>query len=107
MGAPTLSLNYSAKDDDGRAYSDVMNVIGEWGGKPKYQQYPSVTTALKMTSKDGLRQWAVDVALKAVIKNPDAFYQRSDQDFFKGFRYAADRVRDERAQIGTGTLRPS
>lgn len=41
------------------------------------------------------------MALREVIKNPDAFFQRSDIDFLRHYENAADRFRDDRAAIGT------
>lgn len=100
MTAPTLASAFSEKEGDGRGYSDPFSARPGPGGRVVYDRYPSVTTALKQTSKDGLARWKVQMALKEVIKNPDAFYQRSDHDFMRGFENAADRFRDERAIIG-------
>jgi len=91
VSAPLLASYFNEKDGDGRFYRHPFTG----------QTAPSVTTINSMVNKDGLSQWKVDMALKEVMKNPDGFYTRSDADFFKGFRYAADRFRDDRAAIGS------
>lgn len=93
MGAPTLSL-WPSKDvyNTGRAYRHPFT--GE--------TLPSVTTVLKLADKSGLTQWAIGLTLDAVNANPDMIYQRSDEDMKKYFKYAWTRVRDERAEVGTG-----
>lgn len=102
MTAPTLASYYSESEDDGRFYADPFRVIKPGTEKtfPKYETHPSVTTLLKMEAKD-MSWWKVQMALKEVLKSPDQFFQRSDQDFLRHYQGAADRFRDDRAAIGT------
>lgn len=88
---PKLASYWNDKDGDGRTYRHPFTG----------QTAPSVTTVLKMVNKDGLKQWYADMTLRHVMQNPDLFYQRSDQDFYRGARYAATNYRDERAEVGT------
>lgn len=99
MPAPTLTL-YPGKsaNQEGRSYKRPGTGVN---GIPAVT-LPSVTTILKQADKSGLTQWAVGLTLDAVNKNPDMVYQRSDQDMKRHFQYAWTRVRDERAEVGTG-----
>lgn len=100
MGAPPLTL-YAGKEGnaEGRSYKRPGTGLGK--DNPAVT-LPSITTILKQADKSGLVQWAVGLTLDAVNANPDMVYQRSDQDMKRHFQYAWTRVRDERAQVGTG-----
>lgn len=99
MPAPILSL-YPGKsgNQEGRGYRKPGT--GRGGVPPV--TLPSVTTILKHADKSGLTQWAIGLTLDAVNKNPDMVYQRSDQDMKRHFQYQWHKVRDERAEVGTG-----
>lgn len=99
MGAPILSL-YPSKtgNQEGRGYRRP----GTGRNGVPAVTLPSVTTILKQADKSGLVQWAVGLTLDAVNKNPDMVYQRSDQDMKRHFQYQWTKVRDERAEVGTG-----
>lgn len=99
MPAPILSL-YPGKsgNQEGRGYRKPGT--GRDGVPPV--TLPSVTTILKHADKSGLTQWAIGLTLDAVNKNPDMVYQRSDQDMKRHFQYQWHKVRDERAEVGTG-----
>ncbi len=91
MTQPMLASYFNDTDGDGRFYRNPFTG----------QTAVSVTSVLKMANKDGMKQWYVDMALKAVIDNPDGFFQRDAVDFFKGYRFAAENFRDERAEVWT------
>lgn len=99
MPAPILTL-YPGKsaNQEGRSYKKP----GTGVNGVEAVTVPSITTILKQADKSGLVQWAVGLTLDAVNKNPDMVYQRSDEDMKRHFKYAWTRVRDERAEVGTG-----
>lgn len=90
MTQPLLASYFNDTDGDGRYYRHPFTG----------QTAVSVTSVNKMVNKDGMKQWYVDMALRAVIANPDSFFQRDAIDFFKGVRFAAENFRDERAVVG-------
>lgn len=99
MGAPILSL-YPGKtgNQEGRGYRKP----GSGRDGIESVTLPSVTTILKQADKSGLTQWAIGLTLDAVNRNPDMVYQRSDQDMKRHFQYQWHKVRDLRAEVGTG-----
>jgi len=66
------------------------------------EQFPSVTTVLKLVDKSALAQWAADNAILWAIENGDMLNSRSPEAAFTAGRFAWNRVRDERAEVGTG-----
>lgn len=99
MGAPPLTLYPSkAGKQEGRSYKRP----GTGVNGVESVTLPSITTILKQADKSGLVQWAVGLTLDAVNKNPDMVYQRSDQDMKRHFQYQWTKVRDLRAEVGTG-----
>lgn len=92
MAKPELAQYYSEKQDDGRAYKHPLT--GE--------TVPSVTTVLKMADKSGLAQWAADKAVEWCVLNWHLLGSRSDEDAYRAARWQWKKVRDERAQVGTG-----
>jgi hypothetical protein len=91
-----------------------LSVLSLWGGANAYAEgrayrnpitgdkYPSVTTILKMSNKDGLNQYAADQAVKWCAANWQILAQRSDEDAFKAGRYRWRDATNERAEVGTG-----
>lgn len=77
---------------EGRAYRHP--ITGE--------RYPSVTTVLKMADKSGLAQWAADNAMKWAVQNWMLLSERSDEKAYNLGRFQWNKVRDERAEVGTG-----
>jgi hypothetical protein len=69
-------------------------------GKPL--TVPSVTTVLKLEDKSALIQWAADQSILWAVDNWFLLGSRSSEDAFSAGRYAWSRVRDSRAQVGTG-----
>ena len=100
MPAPLLTL-YPGKEGNAEGRSYKRPGTGLSKDNPGVT-LPSVTTILKQADKSGLVQWAVGLTLDAVNKNPDMVYQRSDEDMKRYFKYQWTKVRDERAEVGTG-----
>lgn len=96
MGAPKLTklaLWGDAKAyQEGRAYRHPATGV----------QYPSVTTILKMSSKDAIVQWAVDRTVDWCIENLDMLYTKSVEQGKGIARYRHRDVLNERADVGTG-----
>lgn len=93
MSAPKLSLYYSDRSDDGRAYRAPQEL-----GLP---DAPSVTTVLKLESKDNLVQWAADMTALRAAESVDSLLTRSVRDGANSLRYWHTNFRDDRAAIGT------
>lgn len=92
MGTPELAKFAKENDGDGRYY--VHPHTG--------QRVPSITSVLRLADKSGLVQWSVDLAVRWCIENWHVLGERSDEAAFGIARYKHTRVRDERAQVGTG-----
>lgn len=91
MSAPKLSLYYSDRQDDGRAYRNPF------GG----EDVPSVTTVLKLTNKEALVQWAANLTANFAATQTDMILTRTVQDATRGLAYHWKNFRDERAEVGT------
>lgn len=100
MSAPILTL-YPGKEGNAEGRSYKRPGTGLSKDNPGVT-LPSVTTILKQADKSGLVQWAVGLTLDAVNRNPDMVFQRSDPDMKRHFQYQWTKVRDERAEVGTG-----
>lgn len=55
-----------------------------------------------MEAKDALVQWSVDQAVAWCVKNWHLLGSRSSEDAYRGARFQHNKVRDDRAQVGTG-----
>lgn len=92
MAAPELARFAKENDGDGRYY--VHPLTG--------QRVPSVTSVLRLADKSGLAQWAADQCLQWCIDNWYVLSERSNEAAFHLARHKWTKVRDERAQVGTG-----
>ena len=93
MSAPVLSLYYSDRSEDGRAYRapQALNL----------PDVPSVTTVLKLTNKEALVQWAANLTAHYAATQTDMILTRSVPDAVRGLQYHYKSFRDERAEVGT------
>lgn len=91
MSGPELARYRTEGEGQGRAYVHPHSGV----------TVPSVTTALKMAAKDGIPQWASNLALKWAYENIDSARTRDAADFVGAGKYQWTKVRDERAMVGT------
>jgi hypothetical protein len=98
MSKPELALFASENDGDGRAYKHPFRL--DDNGKPL--RVPSVTTVLSLEDKPGLVQWSADQTLFFCVENWFLLGSRSSEDAYSAARFQWRKVRDERAEVGTG-----
>lgn len=91
MSGPELAQYRSEGEGQGRAYRHPKSGV----------LVPSVTTVLKMAAKDGLPQWASNLAIKWAYDNIHLAQERDASDFMGAGKYQWTKVRDERAFLGT------